>query len=97
MTYEFENRSRSVYRFPRYRPTESKRKGAPSQVLVPGKAIVLGDAADASVPDAQRTVHTPSPRVVLTDEQLEAMGAKNRRVLEALVEKGLVTKRPIAA
>jgi len=97
MTYEFENRSRSVYRFPRYRATESKRKGAPSLVLVPGKAIVLGDAADAAIPDAQRTVHTPSPRVVLTDEQLEAMGPKNRKVLDALVEKGLVTKRPLAA
>lgn len=98
MTYEFENRSRSVYRFPQYRARgDTKRKNAPTMVLVAGKTVVLGDAADAAIPDAQRTVHTPSPRVVLTDEQLEALGPKNRRVLDALVEQGVVTKRPIAA
>ncbi len=95
--HEYENRTRNIYRLPRYEALASKPKGRPSKARKRAQTVVLGSVADAHIPEAQRTVRCPSNRVVLTDEQIAAMGERNRRFLEKLVEQGHVTVRLLAA
>lgn len=57
--------------------------------------IVLGDPADRSIPDAQRTKLTSSPELVISDEEIARMTRGSRRAFDALVKAGQIELRPL--
>jgi hypothetical protein len=96
-TYELENRTRNVYRFPRSRYV--KRANGQQQLVHDHKLdLVLGDAADRALPRGiERGPRCPDPVVRITSEQLDEIGERNRRVLDRLIADGAVSMREIAA
>jgi hypothetical protein len=97
---ELENLTRTVFHFPVYErgpapENRPKARGALREV----RRIKLGDVADRQLPDghARDDRFTPAPVVRLTDEQYKALGERNLKLIDALVKRGDIVKRELAA
>ena len=93
---ELENRTRSVFHFP-----VVKRMPPPEGVSGPGtlketRRVILGDSADRDVKNADPKLQ-PSPVIRMTSEEFAELGPRNIRVLRALIAKGDVQLRELAA
>lgn len=84
-THRFENRTRSIWRFPR---STKSAKGRVSKQFGEGNTLVLGDVDDADIEDKSRTAHCPRNIFELTEAEIKNMGPRNLKVLRALVERG---------
>lgn len=94
--YEYENRTRFVFRFPRYTTTK---RGETTQLVVDhDRALVLGDMADKTLPPGVvRGPRCPDPVARISAAELAAMSAPNRKLLDALVASDQVQRREVAA
>lgn len=97
---ELENHSRVVYHFPiweRAKPPETR----PNQLgrMRETGRVKLGDAADRTLPEGvvRDDKRTPNPIVRLTEAQYKALGARNHKLIDALVARGEIVKREVEA
>jgi len=82
---ELENQTRGVLHFPTVK--DGKETGR----------LVLGDAADKLVDGPRDEKMQPNPVQRLTEAQWAALGERNLRALNALIARGDVQRRDLAA
>lgn len=92
---EVENRTRQKYRFPRYMDV-TRKDGTVRRVIDRNRTIVIGDSADAEIPDEMRTIRTPNPVVRLSAGDLAELDPISRGVFNALVGSGVFRVRELA-
>lgn len=97
-TYEFENRTRQVLRFPVYSRGPERAKGAYRQLIRDhDKDLVLGDANDKVLkPGVARGPRCPSPVARWSDEDLARLDAVQREQLDRYVSDGTLTRNQLA-
>jgi hypothetical protein len=94
---ELENRTRNVYHFT---VVQIVQVGKAARTTVDrSKTVIVGDANDATLPPGtERGIRCPSPIARVSQEIWDSKGfAASRRTIDALVAKGELVLRQVAA
>lgn len=91
---ELVNTTRDVHILPFMRRVERPGGLPPLNLVDRGRSLVIGDAADATLPPGvERNKRCPSPVVVLSLEEYNALGKANIAFLEAAIKAGRIRRR----